>query len=339
VSAKGLFDFLARLVFFAVTPRLIVLAAALYPVSGAIVQIGLALLVFFVAEAARSLASRSKIAALLLSSQLQFEAYYREHPPRPFLYYVFYPLLFPYWLWAPHARREFLLFKGYTLASFGMLVLSLGVQYVRFFPPELSFADFAPIAAKTFLAETVVVLIFLMPIFTSVVHYQSQGSHKRLAAILIAGVVSSGLAIERIERARDPVVSLATRDRVRLRTRARPAVAAKAQAAALAAAWKAIPTEKGDVDSDGKVEDVPLGAARAALATYYKSDETFAFDLWREVKGKQRTLVLYFEARQKNPPIWLAMDTKGTFHDAKRLPRGAFPAMRAAADAIDELEQ
>ena len=333
---RDTFDFVTRLAFFAVAPRLVVLMAALYPVSGAVIQIGLALVVFVAAEAARQLAERSKLAKMVLSSQLAFEAYYREHPPRPFLYYVFYPLLAPYWLTQREARREFLLFKGYTLGSFAILVVSLGVQYVRFFPPELTLHDFLPIAAKTFAVETVVVLLFLMPIFTSVVHYHSNHAPRRLAAILIAGVLSSGFAIERLERARNPVVSLATRDRVRLRTKANGRSAQKVQSSALAAAWKALPKERDDVNSDGKVELLPLDAARTALLGFYKSDETFAFNLWREKKGKAQTLVLYFEARQKNPPIWLAIDDKGVFHDSKRLPRGAFPAMRTAADAIDE---
>jgi len=272
----------------------------------------------------------------VLGSQLQFEEYYREHPPRPFLYYVFYPLLFPYWLTQREARREFLLFKGYTLASFAILVVSLGVQYVRFFPPELGLRDFWPIALKTFGVETIVVLLFLMPIFTSVVHYHSTHARGRLAAILIAGIVSSGFAIERLERARDPVVSLATRERVRLRTKANGRAALQAQSKAIAAAWKTLPKERDDVDSDGKVEALPLDTARSVLEAFYKSDETFAFDLWREKKGKQQTLVLYFEARQKNPAIWLAMDDKGVFHDTKRLPRGAFATMKLAADAIDE---
>jgi hypothetical protein len=337
VQARSVLDFVTRLAFFAVAPRLLVLVAALYPVGGAVAQIGIALAVFFVAEAARALAARSKLAALVLSSQLQFEAYYREHPPRPFLYYLFYPLLMPYWVFQREARREFLLFKGYTLASFAMLLASLVVQYVRFFPPELTLHDFLPIAAKTFAVETLVVLLFLMPIFTSVVHYASLGAGKRLGALLLAGIVSSGLAIERIERSRDPVVSLATRERVRLRTKADGRAATKAQSLALIAAWRALPKEKDDVDSDGKVEDAPLAAARAALGGFYKNDETFSFDLWREVKGRQQTLVLYFEARQKNPPIWLGMDGKGiVFHDSKRLPKGAFPAMAVAADALGE---
>jgi len=347
-------DFLLRAAFFAAAPRALVIAAALYPVTGAIVQIALALGVFVVGEAARQLAARSKLANLFLGSQLQFEAFYRAHPPRPFLYYLFYPLLFPYWLTNKEARAEFLLFKGYTLASFAFLLASLGVGYLRSFPPELTMRDFLPIAAKTFLAETVVVLMFLMPIVTSVVHYHSTRAPKRLGFLLAAGILSSGLAIARLEKARDPIVSLATRERVRLRTAVDKKKAYDALARGLGVAWKEIPKADGasaqraarsapetDIDTDGKVEGAPLDDARVTLERFYKVDETFAFDLWRErenVKtGKLQTLVVYFEARGKDPPIWLAMDAPGaTFSVAKKLPRGALLAMKTAADGLDE---
>jgi hypothetical protein len=333
----GALAFLLRLLFFASAPRLLVFAAALYPVTGAIIQIAVALAVFILGEAARTLASRSRLAATFLRPQLAFEAYYRVHPPRPVLYYLFYPLLFPYWLTNKNARDEFLLFKGYTLASFGVLVASLVVQYFRSFPPELTFQDFLPIAAKTLVAETVVVLVFLMPIVTSVVHYHRERAPRRLAIILAAGILSSGLAIARLEQARDPVVSLATRERVRLRTARDEKKAYDAMARALGDAWRALPKTKNDVDGDGKVEGAPLDLARATLERFYKNDETYAFDLWSEKRGRAETLVIYFEARGNRPPIWLAMDTpNATYSVAKRLPRGALLAMKAAADALGE---
>jgi hypothetical protein len=91
-------DFLLRLAFFSTAPLLLVRIAALFPMTGALAQIALTLIVFFAAEAVRRVGERSRLARLVLSSQLEFEAYYLEHPPRPFLYYVLYPLLFPYWL-------------------------------------------------------------------------------------------------------------------------------------------------------------------------------------------------------------------------------------------------
>ena len=134
------------------------------------------------------------------------------------------------------------------------------------------------------------------------------------------------------------IVSLATRERVRLRTKANEKAAYDALARALGRAWKELPKAKDDVDSDGKVEGQPLDDARAVLGRFFNNDETYAFDLWCERQGTQKaTLVIYFEARGRNPPIWLAMDNRGTaFSVAKQLPRGALLAVNRAADAIDE---
>lgn len=324
-------DFLLRLAFFSAAPFAIVSLAALFPVTGALVQVGLALGVFLAGEAARGLAARSTVAAFALSSQLEFEAYYRAHPPRPFLYYVFYPALFPYWLVAREARDEFLLFKGYTLVSFLLLLASLGLQYVRSFPPELSIRDFIPIAAGSFVAEAVVVLMLLMPIVTSVVHLHTQRAPVRLAVLLVAGIVSIGFAIARLERRRDPIVSYATRVRVRLRTTARPDAANKAQASALREAWKALPGDKRDIDSDGKIEGAVLDRAHEALSGFYKSDEANAFDVWYTKSENEALMVVYFEARRSQQPIWLAMNRSGlVIQEPKQLPRGAFLAMRRA---------
>jgi hypothetical protein len=327
-------DFVLRLLFFAAAPFLLVFIASLFPVTGALVQVGFALGVFVAGEAVRRLAVRSKLAAQILGTQLAFEAYYRAHRPRAFLYYVLYPFLFPYWLLVPEARREFLLFKGYTLASFALLLGSLGVQYARAFPPELGLRDFLPIAGWTFLVETAVVLMFLMPIVTTVVHFHHErgpSARTRLAALLLVGFASVCVAFFLIEHRRDPIVSYATRMRVNMRTNARPHAAAQAQTAALRAAWKVLPKEREDIESDGKVEGAVLDAAHEALAIFYKNDEAQAFDLWYKRQGKSATMVVYFEARRKHEPIWLAMNQGGAAtHDAKALPPKAFQAMMKA---------
>jgi hypothetical protein len=321
-------DFLLRLAFFSAAPFAIVSLAALFPVTGALVQVGLALGVFLAGEATRKLTARSKLAAFVLASQLEFEAYYRAHPPRPFLYYVFYPALFPYWLVAREARREFLLFKGYTIVSFLLLLASLGLQYLRSFPPDLSVRDFIPIAVGSFVAEAVVVLMLLMPIVTSVVHFHTQRAPVPLAVLLVAGIVSISFAIARLERRRDPIVSYATRARVRLRTAARPDAANEAQTIALRAAWRALPQDKNDVDGDGKIEGKVLDQAHEALSGFYKSDEATAFDVWYAKSGTSALMVVYFEARRGHRPIWLAMNRSGLVIDEpSQLPRGAFLAM------------
>lgn len=327
-------DFALRLAFFAAAPFATVLVAALFPITGALAQIGLAVVVFFAAETARRLASRSKALAAVLGAQLEFDTYYREHPPRPFLYYVFYPLLLPYWLVSGPARREFLLYKGYTLASFALLLGMLAAQYFVSFPPELGLREFAPIALGTFVAESVVVLSLLMPLVTTVVHFHLIGAPKRLGVVLGVGALSVGAAAFHLARPRDPIVSYAARTRLRARTKKESSAAIRAQSAALRAGWKALARDRADVDRDGKVEGAPLEAAHAALEAFYKHDEAFAFDLWLSRTKERQVLVVYFEARDRRRPIWLAMEKSGeVVMDAKRLPRGAFVAMKQASDA------
>jgi hypothetical protein len=164
------------------------------------------------------------------------------------------------------------------------------------------------------------------------VHFHRRRAAWRLGLLLLAAIVSVGFASMRLERRRDPIVSYATRVRVRLRTEARPDVAAHVQSAALDAAWPLIPLELDDVDSDGKVLGLPLSAAQEQLAKFYKFDEASAFDLWYSSQGARKLLVVYFESYRGHEPIWLALDETGsTTADVERLPPGAFRAMRHAS--------
>ena len=329
-------DFALRLGFFALAPFVIVRVAELFPVRGALIDMGLALSVFIAGEAARSAASRHRAVQWVLSEALAFESYYRERPPRPFAYYLFYPLLFPYWLSNRSARREFLMFRGYTVGSFLVLLASLTVQYFEYWRPELSIRQFLWSVLLTLLAETVLVLSLLMPIATTVVWYHASHRRRRLAILLATGLVSAGVALAIVARHRDPVVSLATRERVRLRTRTMPtaAHAALLQAARIASKEAA----RGGLDGDGKIEGEPLEKARDELETFYKHDEAFAFDLWGTPRRKPKIVVVYFEARKGKPPIWVAVKSDGVELDALgELPAGATREMRKAADGMDPL--
>jgi hypothetical protein len=327
-----LLDFTLRCAFFAVAPFVLVFVAMLFPVSGAVAQIGLSLVVFFAGSYTRRALERWPVLRPILESHLAFEAFYLEHPPRGFGYYVLYPLLLPYWLWSRPARREFLLYKGYTLFSFGILVASLLVQYLRSFPPELNFRQFLPIAAGTLAVEAGVVLMFLMPIATSAVRLHQRRAPRRLLALLLIGLASTGLAAARLERRRDPVVSYAARVRLRLRSEARPEPAAAARTEALRAALAALPGNIDDIARDGKVTGRPLELARERLTHFYKLDEANAFDLWYSNQSTRALLVLYFESHRGHPPIWIAIDRAGALVGEERaLPANAFRAMRRAA--------
>jgi hypothetical protein len=333
---KNAADFTLRLAFFAIAPLLIVLASALFPVTGALVTIGLAVMVFVFGEAVRGLSTRWPILGRLLKGQLEFEAYYRQHTPRPFLYYVFYPFLFPYWLWVPQARREFWLFKGYTLFSVALLVGGAVWQFRSSWQPELGLAEFFRVFVAQLVVETLLVLMLVMPIVTTVVKFHATGARARLGILLGVAIVSSTLAVVMIERRRDPIVSYATRERVRMRSAKNPKAAHDAQLAALRDAWAELAHEQDDIDRDGKVEGEVLDAAHQSLEKFYKADEAFAFDLWFSRSKAHRILVVYFEARgPTKPPIFLALDEKGhEIKDAKSLPKGALGAMKHAADGM-----
>src|SRR5512135_1275858 len=91
-------DFGSRVVFFAVVPFLVLLLAALFPVGMTIANLGVCVLAVVFADVLRRGARRWPALEHVIGGAMQFEQYYRLHPPKPFVYYIFFPLLFPYWL-------------------------------------------------------------------------------------------------------------------------------------------------------------------------------------------------------------------------------------------------
>lgn len=330
-------EFLFRLVFFATSPFAIVRLAALFPVGGTLLNVAIALTIFALGERVRRFTARSRFLNWLLAEAFAFENYYRARPPRPFLYYLFYPLLLPYWLLQRDARREFLVFRGYTLGGLFVLLGTFAWQYFARFAPELGWREFLPQVWLTLIVEMWLSLSLLMPIATSFVWYHGRGQRWRLDILLAIGLMSSTAAVAQVLHRRDPIVSYAACERVKLRTKANKRQAHHALVAAVRTARKSLQQAR-EVEGDGKVLGEPLEAARAELRKYYKTDEALAFDLWATPRTRPRALVLYFEARRSQRPIWIAVDGYGVeIRSPDRLPRGAFSAMRAASDGTEEL--
>jgi len=331
-SPRSQAGFASRLLYFALAPYGIVFCAALFPVAGTLLSIAIALAVFFAGEAVRGWADRSWLVRRALERELSFEEYYRLNPPRPFAYYVFYPLLFPYWLTNAEARREFWFFKGYTALGVVILLVSVIYQYFAYWQPDLGVRDYLPIFGLTMAIEAALVLSFLMPLTTTVVAFHQTGRHKRLLVLLLVGLLSSGAALHRLARRRDPIVSFATRARVQLRTEKNAKLSRETRLAAARAALPVLLAQPSLVEGDGKVEGQPLDEARRELTRYYKPDEAEAFDLWASPRQKPDLLVLYIESRRGSRPLWVAVTRQGAeITDPKKLPRGAFAAMRHAA--------
>jgi hypothetical protein len=324
-------DFFLRLAFFALAPLGIVRAASLFPMTGALFNVGLALLVFLARETVQVRITQWPWLRWIIGRELQLEAHYRAFPPRPFLYYVFYPLLFPYWLVHAGARREFLLFKGYTLTSILVLLASVIVQYFVYWQPELGLRAYLPVVAITLGIELVFVLALLMPIATTIIALHQSLRRGRLLVLLVVGLLSTSWSLMRVLHRRDPIVSYATRERVLLRTKSNPRIARGAELDALRAGWRHWRALPDAVEGDGKVEGEVLDAAHEALEKFYKHDEAFAFDLWASPQREPQMLVLYFEARRQRAPIWLGLTRAGEeVREPDKLPKGAFLAMLRA---------
>ena len=178
-------DLVVRGLFFALAPFAIVRAAAFFPVTGTLVGAAAALLVAIGSEAAATFAARSRLARLVFARGIALDAFYRERPPRPFLYYVFYPLLAPYWLLARDARREFLLFKGYTLGGVALLLATSAVEFYRSWQPELTARDYLPVFGVTLAVDAVLALSLVMPIATTVIGLHRSGRLTRLFVLLM----------------------------------------------------------------------------------------------------------------------------------------------------------
>lgn len=321
----AVFDFVLRLAFFLLAPALVVAAWTWMPITGAIINIALALVVFFAGEWIRRVSTKLGVLGKLLKRQLMFEEYYRTHAPRPFVYYVFYPLLFPYWLINGKARREFLLFKGYTILSFLVLVVTATVSFYRKWYPELGLRAYVPTLLATLVVESMVVLTLLMPLTTTVVTYHLYRARKRLFVLLAAAALSIAAVVFLIAQRRDPIVSYETRSRLELRTNKMPKEAHRDQMKALEAAWSYVRKNPEVIQQDGKITGEPLARVRKILDDgIYMPDESYAFDLWAYPPRHPDGIILYYKAarRRGREVVWVAMDAHG-----KEIKQGLAPAI------------
>ena len=167
-------DYVLRLVFFATVPFLATFVAAAFPMLGVVANIALTLLVFAFAEAMRERAEHSPLVKRAVGRRLAFETFYREHPPRPFLFYVFYPLLLPYVVANPVARRELLIYRGVTGFGAGVLLAAALFDFSEHWLPELGVAQFLGVWVVLFLIQTLALFVFMLPVATTVVKLHSE---------------------------------------------------------------------------------------------------------------------------------------------------------------------
>jgi hypothetical protein len=316
-------DFAMRLVFFATVPYLATRVAVIFPMLGVVINVAFTLVVFAFAEATRERAQRSRIVERVVRRRLAFEAYYREHPPRPFLFYVFYPLLLPYVLSQPVARRELLLYRGMTGGGVAILVAAAAFDFVEHWQPELGFLPFITVWAMLFAIQTLALFVFLLPISTTVVKLHSERRLTELWVLFAAAAISVSVALVQLVRKHGHVVSWVTTHRVALRTRTQPDVARTAQLEALRAVAGDVAELRASTDEAGWVEGDSGQRAEDRLALFYKRDEAYAFSLHALPAGAPEVLVLQCWLPGDGRPIWKAIKKTGVeITDPRELPKG-----------------
>lgn len=335
VQVLSTLEYVLRLAFFAAVPFVLVVATILLPMTGAIVTMAIALVGFFFAELMLRLSEKRPWLKGVLDQPIAFEAHYREHPPGPFLYYVFYPLLFPYWLRNARARRELLLYRGYTLITLTILVSVGAFRFFTIYQPEIGIAKFLYVFVATLVIESLAVFMFVMPMTTSVVALHQRGQRKRLWLMLAVGLASAAAAGELVYQRRHAFPSYETRRRIVWRTQADPARALVAREKAMRIAWNAR-RAKGEAwgrEEDGNVVGEPIDQAREVLASFYRDDEAAAFELWTTGRRDKNQLMVLYADTPRASTIFFAMRPDGTrVERLADIPKPARKVMRTAGD-------
>jgi hypothetical protein len=316
-------DFLLRLAFFATVPFLATFVAAFFPMTGVVVNIAVTLVVFAFAEALRERSERSRILKRVMARRFAFEAYYKENPPRPFLFYVLYPLLLPYVLARPVTRRELLLYRGFTGGGLAILVGGAVFDFYWHWLPELAFGEFIKVWVALFIIQTLAMFVFLLPVSTTVVKLHSERRLAELWVLLGAAAISVGLAVGVLVHKRGHIVSWVTSHRVMLRTKAAPDAAHAAQLKALHGVLENYAELVASTDAAGWSEGDSAERAEEHLGTFYKSDESYAFSLHALPPAAPEVILLQCWIIGGGPPIWRAIKKTGEeITDKKDLPPG-----------------
>ncbi|MBL8743812.1 MAG: hypothetical protein JNK04_22035, partial [Myxococcales bacterium] len=240
LAVKG---FALRLAYFAIAPFLLVVVTVKLPVLGAIIN-----LVIFLALLLASGLLPGVGTARFFRRIWRLENYYREHPPKPFLYYVFFPLFAPYWLFVRRARREIFLYRKLSGASLFIMIGLKGLDYYRNWYPVIPFSKFASVAAGGLFLELLIFLIIIIPIGTTVVTYKLAGARRRLIVLGLAATVSLGVGIFGLWAAKRPQIRTDILHRMWLRAHLQPDGADRALELGLDRALAELPSSPNDVE-------------------------------------------------------------------------------------------
>lgn len=300
----GRVDDVLRFVYVLLAPAMMVALGHIVPIGGIVISTGIATAIALTgSETYVRRVQGVRLIGRPLAKLGRLGEYYREHPPKPLLYYVFYPLLFPYWLVKREARQELFAYKRVGALAVVITVATGFVDYYRNWDPMPAKLFFKAAFANSVLG-LLITMIFVMPIVTTLIGYQTRRHLKSIAALLVLGVTLGGMMA--IAMRRIAAVPFQTQARLKMRIQWKPDAARAVMHDAL---------ERGVQEPDRAAAEA---RARQILATHFRPDEARAFRLL----GGDGVVILF--AKTKNHEYaWAARTKAGWITTAAELPEAA----------------
>jgi hypothetical protein len=323
-------DLVLRIIYLVIAPLMLVICAAILPITGLMISAGLATIVaMFGAARWKQLVGRIPVIGRGLGGMSRLGEFYAEHPPKPLVYYIFYPVLLPVILFMRIPRRELLLYRKLGAVALVILVAVPAQDYLRHWQPDLPFGFFFATIIVGLIFQLLAIFSLIMPIVTTFVMLRERRLYKTLALVVVLGIGSAVVAYLAMRHAHQMPFSRWMRIEARTFYADKRLHQCQAEhptdhaiceaenagtipiARAIDAAAKVLVANREDLDG-------AEAAAREQLEALYKSDEAAEF---RVYAGSG--VVCVFVQYAKNPALWLARDRTGFFHDPAKLPEEA----------------
>jgi hypothetical protein len=324
-------DLVLRFVYVVVAPLMLAPLAVVFPITGTLVGAGLATLVALIgSDRWHARVDRIPVLGRVLGGMGRLGDFYREHPPKPLIYYIFYPLLLPVILFLRVPRQEFLLYRKVNSIALLVVVVSGALDYFRNWRPELSFKLFFMAMIVTLILQLLATFALAMPIVTTLITLRLRGYTKTLWALVVLAMLSAGFGVLAAHKMHGSM-QISTWMRLEMRTGA-GRLEARRCAQEHDPGYRGCAKENGSFvalvealdevyitlrDHPGDT-DAALDHARDKIGEYYKPDETAAWQLYAD----EGVYILYVRY-SKRPALWIGRDKRQLIFDATKLPPGA----------------
>jgi hypothetical protein len=333
-------DLVLRLVYVTIAPLMLAPLAAVLPITGTLVGAGIATIVALIGgDRWHATVDRIPVLGGVLGGMSKLGDFYREHPPKPLVFYILYPVMLPVLLFRTVPRRELALYRKINAIALVIIIAGGAWDFFRHWQPEIGFGPFFGAMIAGFVIQFFVMFALAMPIVTTVIMLRIRGMTKTLAAVLVIILATGtigGLAAHHMKNA----IQFSTWERIDYRTKAglaelRDCIATSPthdlkscakQNRVLLALTRGIDAADTTLAGDPGAYDIAQDRARAQIGEFYKPDEAHAFRLYHD----EGVTVVYVRHRGRKS-IWLGYShvARKLVLQATELPPGARKAVGA----------